>query len=416
MSSQSADRGLPDGYLPECCRWNQPPTVNELQPLPNSPAVYLLCDGDGRPVLLATSQALRAAVRSRLHAPSRGRPRPGPELSTAAEAAGARRRLRARADLAEIVRELRWRPVSCALEARWWYYRLARLLYPRQYPRMLAFGPAWFLHVDWGAAVPELRVTQQIWTIPGQFVGPWPAQAACQQALETLWDLFDLCRYPEQVRRAPAGKRCSYADMGRCDAPCDGSVPLAPYITRVQAAWRFAGGAVPEWLQAARERMQAAAAALAFERAALIRQQIASAQRWRDRWLGRVRPDAEMNWLLVLPVVRRRAWKLLACRLGAMDDGPVVADREVPQRAVAWAAERQRAPLEATDPLVRMEQTWLLAGWLGSRDAASAVVQPLDDPLWPESLTRALAAVREGRRRAHSGLRPPGRKPPMNQP
>jgi hypothetical protein len=428
MSLQSTSRLVSEESLPGQRRWTQRPTADDLKSLPNSPAVYLLCDADGRPVLLATSQAMRAAIVSRLQAPPMlpGGPQPppsnpdGPQTPPAASTvdaeAGRRGKTRARADLAEIVRELRWRPVCCTLEARWWYYRLARALYPRDYPRMVAFGPAWFLHVDWSAAIPELRVTQQIWAAPGEFVGSWPAQAVCQQALETLWDLFDLCRYPEQVRRAPAGKRCAYADMGRCDAPCDGSVPLAPYVARTQAAWRFACGAVDEWLAGAGERMRAAAAALEFERAALIRQQIAVAQRWRSRWLGRVRPDREMKWLLVLPVARRRAWKLLAFRLGTIDDGPVVADRELVQRAGDWTRQRLSAPLEETDPHVRMEQTWLVANWLGSRDAGSAVVQPLDTPEWSEQLAGALSAALDRRRPVRSGLPPPDRTPPMNQP
>lgn len=414
MTSQNPSRALLEEHLPGWQRWTHPPTADDLRQLPNSPAVYLLCDAQGRSVLLATAQALRAVVASRLQTPSPEGP-PAPAAAPQASAqVGRPARGRARVDLAEIVRELRWRSVCCGLEARWWYYRLARQLYPREYPRMVSFGPAWFLHVDWNAPIPELGVTQQIWAIPGEFAGPWPAQAACQQALEVLWDLFDLCRYPEQVRRAPSGRRCSYADMGRCDAPCDGSVPLASYVARTRAAWQFACGAVDEWLAGARERMQAAAAGLAFERAALLRQQIALAERWRERWLGRVRPDHGLHWLLVLPVARRRARKLLAFRQGVIEDGPVVADREPLQRAVAWATEQVSAPLAEIDPLVRMEQTWLVSNWFGSREAASAVVQPLDTPAWSEQLIDALVGLCH-RHSARSGLRPPVRKPPMTQ-
>jgi len=415
MSPQIPSRSLLEQYLPERQSWARPPAVEELKRLPHSPAVFLLCDAQGRSVLLATTQALRSVVASRMQAPSTGGPQPLAAGLQGGEQVGRPPRGRARADLAEIVRELRWRPVCCALEARWWYFRLARLLYPHEYHRLVSFGPAWFLHVDWSAPIPQLSVTQQIWTIPGVFAGPWPAQAACQQALEVLWELFDLCRYPEQVRRAPAGKRCSYADMGRCDSPCDGSAPLAAYAARTQAAWRFVCGAVDDWLAEARERMQAAAAGLAFERAAFIRQQVALAERWRERWLGRVRPDHAMKWLLVLPVPRRRAWKLLVFRLGAVEDGPVLADHELLPRAVAWTAERLSEPLAESDPLVRMEQTWLMSSWFGSRDAASAVVQPLDTPAWSEQLTRKLAGLSR-RPSARNGLRPPHRKPPLTEP
>jgi len=315
-------------------------STSDLAALPGSPAVYLLLDADRRPVQLATTQHLRRAVTARLSEPP-------PEEKTK------------RADLAEIVRAVAWRAVACAFEARWCYWRLARQLYPQDYRERIDFGPAWFLHVDWSQPVPELRVTERIWRLPGEFIGPWPTHKSAQQALEGLWDLFDLCRYPEQVRKTPHGTRCSYAEMGRCDAPCDGSAPLAAYVERSRAAWSFAAGQAAEWIASAQQRMKDAAGALRFELAAQIKQQLAFAANWQSHLEPLVRRNSALRCLMALRVTRRRACKLFAFDRGLLVEGPVVQARTLQRHVTEWLP-----ALAATDPsvesdIVRMEQTWL---------------------------------------------------------
>ena len=336
-------------------------SASELAALPGSPAVYLLLDTDHRPVQLATTQHLRRAVIARLTEPP-------PEEKTK------------RADLAEIVRAVTWRAVTCPFEAGWCYWRLARRLYPKDYRERIGFGPAWFLHVDWSQTVPELRVTERIWRLPGEFIGPWPTHKSAQQALEGLWDLFDLCRYPEQVRRTPHGTRCSYAEMGRCDAPCDGSAPLAAYIERSRAAWSFVGGAAREWMAAAQERMKAAAAGLRFELAAQIKQQLAFATDWRAQIEPLVLRESALRCLIALRVTRRRACKLFAFDRGLLIEGPIVQVRTLQSQLAGWLPTIASLDPAVESDVVRMEQTWLVArllradprddaaiAWLGER-------------------------------------------------
>ena len=134
--------------LPEELTWTGRPQEADLASLPGCPAVYLLVAPQDVPVQLATTQHLRRLAMSRL-----------------VDREGARR---GKADLAEIVRGIRWREVYSAFEGRWWYYRLARRMYPKQYRRLISFGPAWFLEVDWREKVPEVRVTERVWQSAGQ--------------------------------------------------------------------------------------------------------------------------------------------------------------------------------------------------------------------------------------------------------
>jgi len=356
--------------LPSTHTWADRPTAKDLLPLPGCAAVFLLVDEAGTPIQLLTTQQLKRVVISRLSEPGEQR--------------------RGRTDLAEVVRGVRWRQVHSRFEARWWYYRLARVLHEREYRKLVSFGPAWFLHVDWQRPIPEMRVSERIWCRDGDFIGPWPSQRACQQSLEGLWDLFELCRYPEQVRKAPNGTRCAYADMGRCDAPCDGSVPLETYIERTRAAWRFAGGAVDEWIAAATARMKKAAESQQYESAGLIKQQLEFAGKWKERWLPAVRPAEELNLLLVIPATRRKAWKLFLLRRGELTDGPLLSDRKLAADTPPWLADTLKAEPAESDPVVRMEQTWLVAHFMQHKEARSAIIEGLPSGELPAELEGSL--------------------------
>jgi excinuclease UvrABC nuclease subunit len=305
------------------------------------------------------------------------------------------RAARGRADLAQVVRAVRWRGTATAFENRWWYYRLARALHPDRYRRLISFGPAWFLHVDWNAPFPEIEATDEIWRRAGQFVGPFPTRQDCQAALTGLRDLFDVCRYPEQVHRAPHGRRCAYADMGRCDAPCDGSVPLAAMIQRTRQAWTFARDGVDSWLAEAERRMLQAAAERRFEMAGQIKQQIGFAHKWRTQWSQRARAESELRFVLALPATRRRAWRLFVFRAGDLEEGPLVARKRFREDAAAFLAGALPRQAESLDPIVRMEQTWLLVQLMFSRDADHAAIEPIAAEDAPSATAdRLCAAVR----------------------
>ncbi len=342
--------------LPELHTWTLRPSEEKLGDLPNKPAVLLFIDEQQRPVQLLTTQQLKRFAWSRLSEPDEAR--------------------RGRADLAAVVRGLRYRLVHCPFEARWRYWQLARRLHPDEYRKMIGFGRAWFLHIDLNDDLPEPRVTERVWERPGSFVGPWPTHKACNEALDGLRDLFELCRYPEQVRKAPHGTRCAYAEMGRCDAPCDGSASLAAYHARCAAAWRFASGAVQPWLDDAERRMRDAAAALQFELAGQIKQQRAFVDRWQKQWRGVVAPADEMRYFLAIPIARRQASKLFVFRTGSLYDGPVIQHRHLAERGPAWVTDVMGPPPPPCSPEERMEQTWLLSHFLFNREArASCVVR-----------------------------------------
>lgn len=340
--------------LPELLKWTDAFTAEDGAKLPAAPAVCLFEDATQRPVQLLTTQHLRRLVTTRLSTPEEP--------------------VRGRTNLAEVVRGVRYRMVYCPFEARWHFLQLARALYPQRYRKLVGFGPAWFLNVDWAAPIPAIDVTQQVWCAAGEFIGPWPTHKAGHDALTLLWDLFDLCRYPEQVHRAPRGTRCAYAEMGRCDAPCDGSVPLAAYVARCRAAWAFASSGQAAWIAQAEQAMRAAAAAQAFERAGQIKQQVASAQRWQRQWGAAVGPlPQQLERFMLLPATRRRAWKAFGVRHGAVVDGPLISPRRL-DALRDWLSAASAGAAPELPPIARMEETWLVCHLLAHREGQAAIV------------------------------------------
>lgn len=363
----------PLAALTESHRWEDRPSAETLKHLPNSPAVYLLVAVRDAPVQLGTTQQLRRLVISRLVAS---------DDATAP-----------RADLGEIVRAVLYRPVSSAFEGTWWYYRLARELHPREYRKLIGFGPTSFLHVNFADRLPEIRVTDQIWRSEGEYLGPFSSQRGAQQALEMLWDLFDLCRHPEQFRKSPGGSRCAYADMGRCDAPCDGAVAPEAMIGRTRSAWQLACGGADHWIDHATARMKQLAAAQQFEKAAQIKQQLASAKAWQSTIAPRVMRDADMRFLIAVPAARRAAWKFFSFCRGDVADGPLIAtrklDRELPPYLTTILTVASPA---ATDQVMRMEQTWLVSRLLEPAAKPSAIITRVRSDSTASSLSESVVA------------------------
>ncbi|QOJ15513.1 MAG: hypothetical protein HRU75_13055 [Planctomycetia bacterium] len=355
-----------------------------LATLPAAPAVYLLTDEHGSAVQLATTQHLRSAVTARLAPPA---------AEGAAQPTGTASGRRA--ELASVVRAVRWREVGGAFEARWRYYRACRDAWPRRYRELLPFAPAAFLHFVSGREVPEIRVSERVYADGDAYIGPWSLPGEAQRALEGLQDLFELCRYPAEVRRAPAGRRCPYADMGRCDAPCDGSAPMERYAARVSAAWRFVCGQTEECNLDVQSRMARAAAGLRFEEAGVLKRQAEFIRRWQRDTAPRILSAADWCLWFATRVARRQAWTMHLFDRGALRvQGPVAAKRlaaEAPGWIAATLREIDGSP-SPEDPALRMEQAWLVAQWLGGSAAERSIQMRLPGRCSPADAVERIAA------------------------
>lgn len=111
--------------------------------------------------------------------------------------------------------------------------------------------------------------------------------------------------------------------------------------------------------------MKAAAAEQRFETAARIKEQLAFAWKWHDKWLPIIRPPEDLNWLLAVPVTRRRSRKLFLFRQGHLSDGPILTDRQLPRAAEKWTGEQLACA--GTDRRVDADRANLAGGALPAK-------------------------------------------------
>ena len=91
---------------------------------------------------------------------------------------------------------------------------------------MVGFRPAWFVHVDPDANFPRYVKTTDLAARTGVYLGPLEDKHAAARLIQLAEDAFDLCRYYNILVESPHAKACAYKEMGKCPAPCDGSISM----------------------------------------------------------------------------------------------------------------------------------------------------------------------------------------------
>ena len=107
------------------------------------------------------------------------------------------------------------------------------------------------------------------------FYGPYPNSQSVKEAIQILQKVFRL-RTCEASTFNNRSRACLLAQIGRCSAPCVGSISREDYAQDVSRAEQFLKGDSSEILTEMQDRMMAHSDALEFEKAAVIRDQIAA--------------------------------------------------------------------------------------------------------------------------------------------
>lgn len=108
-----------------------------------------------------------------------------------------------------------------------------------------------------------------------RYFGPYPSTVAVRDTLNLLQKLF-LVRQCEDSVFAHRSRPCLQHQIGRCTAPCVGLIDPDEYAADVDASLRFLEGRSDQVIGDLVRRMETAASELRFERAARLRDQIAS--------------------------------------------------------------------------------------------------------------------------------------------
>ncbi|UCD29114.1 MAG: hypothetical protein JSV03_01115 [Planctomycetota bacterium] len=344
---------------------------------PSGGGIYLLTDEHDRTILLASAGHLRRALRGRLLEPQ--------QADDHQEAGTVARR---RVDLSQVTRKIWWKPAHSMFEIKYEYYRLARQLMPNDYLENVAFGPSWFVHVDPAAEIPRFATGKILKLEAGIDLGSFATRTDAARFVEILEDAFDLCRYYHILEQAPNGQACAYHEMGKCPAPCDGSIPISQYRQTITSALAFAcGERRAEFLDNWRDQMQEAAASRAYERANTCKQKLERVKGIEHEAFRLIRPINEFNYLIVQRGGGRTRLKPFFVHAGRIIPGSMVKLKDIDKRAGEWIEALKNPKTSSTDLSQEIrqeisEQIWLVSHYLFKRDAPGLFLHlsKLNDP------------------------------------
>lgn len=273
---QSSAQPLPDG----------------LKALPRGHGVYAFLGLDGALLYVGKSVKLRSRARSYFG------PQGGHTTFTA--------RLKA---------EAKWvahRACGSELEALLVEARLIARLLPNFNLKGRRFHHYPFLKIP-AEPFPRLLVTREVVPDGARYLGPFPGQYGLAEALEALRPVLRF----RDCEPLPS-KACFAASVGRCDAPCVGGIAEEAYAERVAWVVDLLEGRGEGLVEELRQRMQAAAAAQAFEVAALWRDRLGRITPWLQRHRALAAAVDELDVLAVLPDQGPDTWLWLLIRRGRL--------------------------------------------------------------------------------------------------
>jgi excinuclease UvrABC nuclease subunit len=259
-------------------------TFNPTEPLdaflertPAKGTVYLFTDESDQPIQLLSVANLRQSLKRRLG----GQEEIGPSK---------------RVNYRDLVRKIYWRRVDSRFESDITYYQIARQIFPDSYRGMLGLQQVWFAHVNPDAAFPRYAKTSNLTLRTGTLLGPMEDKHAAARWIEIVEDCFDLCRFYHILVQAPNGLACAYKGMGKCPAPCDGSISMDAYRQAMHLSTRV-GSDLQGVIDEQTTRMQAAASDLAFEAAGKMKSYIHQLNRLAERPYRFVRPLEDFRYI-----------------------------------------------------------------------------------------------------------------------
>jgi len=135
-----------------------------------------------------------------------------------------------------------------------------------------------FIRITAGEPYPRLAFYRGARKGDDRLFGPYPSAWAVRETLQLLQRLFPVRQCEDGFFRNRS-RPCLQYQIKRCSGPCVGLVTPEDYAEDVEHTIKFLTGRTDEVVEDLAARMEQAAAELAFERAAVLRDQIATLRR-----------------------------------------------------------------------------------------------------------------------------------------
>ena len=234
-----------------------PPTGS----IPDSPGSYQFLDADGRVLYVGKAKSLRHRL------PAYWQDRAALPLRTA--------------QMVALADHVEWVVVATEVEALMLEHALIQAHQPRFNVRLKDDKSYPWLAVTVGEEWPRPIVYRGRKRKGVRYFGPYGHVGALRETLDLLLRSFPLrtCSDAKFRRHQRLGRPCLLYDIERCSGPCVGAVDHERYGGMVEDLMRFLSGDTAPVVARLEAEMAGAAAALEFERAARLRDRLASVQK-----------------------------------------------------------------------------------------------------------------------------------------
>lgn len=156
-----------------------------------------------------------------------------------------------------------------------------------------------YLKVNLREPFPRLEITRRMEKDGARYFGPYIGASAVKQVIETVRNIFPLRTCRQSLPPKTPKRPCVNYDIHRCMAPCAGKCDPETYGRMMEGVIHFLEGDYKPVVAQLREEMNAAAAAMRFERAAQIRDRIRDVEGLMERQIA-LRTDGSEQDLIAL--------------------------------------------------------------------------------------------------------------------
>ena len=246
--------------------------------IPDAPGSYQFLDGEGRIIYIGKAKSLRSRLGSYFGAPAHLSPRTAQLMAAAAS--------------------LEWITVATEVDALLLEYSLIQRHQPRFNVRYRDDKSYPFLCVTLVDEWPRAMVVRGRKRKGNRYFGPYGHAYAIRETLDLLLRTFPIrtCSDNKFGEHQRLGRPCLLFHIERCAGPCVGEIDGERYGELVSELLDFLSGEVGEVIGRLEADMVAAAEALDFERAAQLRDRLASVRKAveRQEMVGSRAEDADV--------------------------------------------------------------------------------------------------------------------------
>lgn len=221
--------------------------------IPTDPGVYRFRDADGRVIYVGKAKSLRPRLSSYFQDVSALHPRTQTMVRTAVA--------------------VEWTVVSTEVEALQLEYSWIKEFDPRFNVKYRDDKSYPFLAVTMGEEFPRAQVLRGAKRKGTRYFGPYAHAWAIRETLDLLLRVFPVrtCSAGVFRRAALSGRPCLLGYIDKCSAPCVGRVTAEEHRAIAEELCDFLAGNTGRFVRRLEDEMKAAAAALDFETAARLR-------------------------------------------------------------------------------------------------------------------------------------------------